>query len=117
MVLNILLKMETILSEKYSNMEKTFSDQQNLLIEQQKIQEQRHDERQRMAFVELLEFQSNTRKKAELEWEKLPDERKFVKKLFRKEENWKDRDKFINEYIEKETLYWLNKKEIVNDTE
>lgn len=51
--------------------------------------------------IELFERQSNLKKEAAAEWEKLPDDRRFIKKLFRKEENWKERERFIEEYVEK----------------
>lgn len=51
--------------------------------------------------IELFERQSNLKKEAAEEWEKMPDEKRFIKKLFRKEENWKERERFIEEYVEK----------------
>lgn len=79
--------------------------QTKFFLEQEKAREQS----QRKTLVDMLEFQSEARKKAISEWESLPADKRFNKRLFFKEEKWAEREKFIADFIEKETLYWLNK--------
>lgn len=91
---------------------------QEILQEQEKnrtllIEEgfDRHNEKTKELMVDLFERQTKLKKEAAAEWEKQPDEKKYIKKLFRKEENWKEREKFIDDYVEKNMWKGLAKGE------
>lgn len=76
--------------------------QRRLLLETDlKTSEERMKETTKQAMVSLFNRQQKLKTKAAAEWEKLPEEERFIKRLFRKEENLKKRQDFIEDYVEK----------------